>query len=286
MTDNVHPNPYLQAVAAGNACDGDAAASMAAQAAGLAEMRRGLTRGRLKPSQTPANRQRKHEQKQAKLALDGMKDQIAVVGTLATIADQIGFQSCPLLPHQLRGALLDILASAKNPIDVARYEQRDLDFIASKRRKTDGVFGFVTAAHLGSELKHAARDYGLRHNLGAGGFEGRTKLSHLLALGQNYNATISVVIGKERHVLVDAGVVALDVLELLDKGVALEASLAVPEAVSEQPSAADANVIAVEAASKENDDTTVESDAEANTKDASRPAMPFQRSIGGRRNGG
>lgn len=178
-------------------------------------LKRTLLKNRLAPAQSPAERNRKLMQKQARVDLVGAKDSIAIVGTLGSIAEQINLQSCPLDTSALRGALLTVLDSASDPDAVARFHRRDAEFQRSKRRSVEGVRAFVAVARPSAALVAAAKALRLRRDDLAGGFAGRANLDALVELGRDYHCTVRVAHRDEQVSIVVDGAVDDTALALL-----------------------------------------------------------------------
>lgn len=207
----------------------------------LNAIERQLLQAKLGKGQTPAARVIKLAQKQARLDLVAVKDSVAVAGTLVGIARQIDFQTCPLDTSALRGALLEVLDSARDADAVARYRRRDAEFQASRSRRVDGLRAFVAVARPSAALVAAARGLKLRHDELTGGFGGRAGLDELVALGRDYSCSVRIVFEGKQFNLVNNGVVDETVLELVATAFngASEGALHVPEEAAGE--ASDAN---------------------------------------------
>ena len=205
------------------------------------ELRRTLLKNRLAQSQSPAERNRKLMQKQARVDLVGAKDSIAIVGTLGSIAEQINLQSCPLDTSALRGALLTILDTASDPDAVARFHRRDAEFQRSKRANVEGVRAFVAVARPSAALVAAAKSLRLRRDDLAGGFAGRANIDALVEIGRDYHCTVRVAHrGEQVSIVVDGAVddTALALLAIENgAGTELAAVSAMLSAGSEAPQA-------------------------------------------------
>jgi len=192
---------------------------------------RSLRKTKLGKGQTPAARDDEHAVKQAKVDQLEAKNAVAIAGTLTAIVDQIDFQRCPLLPDELRGAMLLILDGAKQPAMVARYRDRDNQHLASKRRPSGGFTGFVVAAKPGAEMMQAAKALKLSYKGLHGGFAGRAEVADFVALGRDYSCSVRITLGKDDVTLVEAGVVDQAVLDLALSKVGKEAYEAAPVSV-------------------------------------------------------
>lgn len=175
---------------------------------------RSLRKTKLGKGQTPAALDAEHAVKQAKVDWLEAKNTVAIAGTLTTIVDQIDFLRCPLLPNELRGAMLLILDGAVQPAMVQRYRDRDNQHLTSKRRLSGGFAGFVSAAKPGAEMMQAAKALKLSYKGLAGGFTGRAEVADFVALGRDYHCSVRIKLGKDDLTLVEAGVVDQAVLDL------------------------------------------------------------------------
>jgi hypothetical protein len=193
------------------------------KAAGLVNLERQLLASKLGKGQTPESRAIQLTQKQGRLELAAVRDSVAIAGTLASIAREIGFEACPLDTPALRGAMLTILEKARDAVAVAEYRQRDAAFCANKRRQIEGIRTFVAAPKPSAELAKAARALKLRHDALAGGFSGRAGLDALLVLGRDYNCTVRIQVEGEHVALVERGIVDETVLGLVAASGPLEA---------------------------------------------------------------
>lgn len=178
-----------------------------AQTDELSGVLRSFGKQKIKASQTPATRALAAERKKVVAAYEAIKCNVAIVATVADIAEKIGFEAWPHSAHILRGAMLSILDSASDPAAVQRYKERDEAYRAQKRRKTSGLRAIVSVAVPSAALEFAAKGMRLRRQAMDGEFTGRGDPGDLAELGRVFNCSVRVEVDKEQLDLVKNGVV-------------------------------------------------------------------------------
>lgn len=177
-------------------------------------------RARIAPGAELGEAARKTQQKVARLQQSAAKSSFKEKVGIGNLAEELGLFAMGLSGLQLRGAVLAIIAGAKDPANLAAFETAGQAWHDSRRPAHDpGRFRvFVTAATIGAELAQACNDQGLRRVPMPKGFKGQITVSQALELGRLYSATVTVGHKGDELQLVDRGVVNDDVLGKLTTG--------------------------------------------------------------------
>ena len=171
-------------------------------------------RARIAPGAELGGAARKAQQKVARLQQSAAKSTFHEKVGIGYLAEELGLTAMALSGVQLRGAVLAIIAGAKDPAHLAAFETAGQAWLDNRRPARDpGRFRvFVTAATIGAELAQACSDQGLRRVPMPKGFKGQIAVSQALELGRLYSATVTVGHKGDELQLVDRGVVNDDVL--------------------------------------------------------------------------
>ncbi|MEO8756156.1 MAG: hypothetical protein ABI398_00180 [Devosia sp.] len=173
------------------------------------ERARALISGTINTSETIAQRAGRRSRDQIKLMRDQAKDRLAIIGSLISAAEAVGFNNCPLGRVALCGALDDLLKRSFDPAQASAFEFKGQKILNARRRtRASGLRCHLTAEHFGAEVKGKAKELGLKLTEFPGlAYSGRVPLMALLALGVEFALTVKVEFEDKALSLVVAGVV-------------------------------------------------------------------------------
>lgn len=177
-------------------------------------------RARIAPGAELGEAVRKTQQKVQRLQRLEAKASFQEKVAIGNVAEELGLTSIPLSGLQLRGAVLAIIAGAKDPAHLLAFEAAGKAWLDSRRPGRDpGTFRvFVTATTIGAELAQACGDLRLRRVPMPKGFAGRLALAQAVELGRRYSATVHLEHQGEELQLVDRGNVDAKLLGKLTAG--------------------------------------------------------------------
>lgn len=166
-------------------------------------------RARIAPGAELGEAARKTQQKVQRLQRREAKEAFHEKVGIGNVAEELGLTTVRLSGLQLRGAMLAIVAGAKDPANLAAFEAAGKAWVDGRRPARDpGTFRvFVTAATIGAELAKACSDRGLRRVPMPKGYKGRLAPAQALELGRRHSATVLVEHEGAEFQLVDRGVV-------------------------------------------------------------------------------